>query len=92
MNLKVVGIILSLSLLFFFGLKKIASHKNEEQKTNIEQLNILKYLPEDNKLSFISNFDSSKIIHNIENDSNPKNQDSFVLIVKTECSYEYSLP
>ena len=87
MNLKVVGIILSLSLLFFFGLKKIASHKNEVQRTNIDQLKILKYLPEDNKLLFISNFDSSRIFHNIKNDSNPKNQDSFVLIENSILDY-----
>jgi len=50
MKLRVVAIILLLSLLLFFGFKKVAANKNKEQSTNIEQLNILKYIPEKNKL------------------------------------------
>ena len=80
MKLKVIAIITLLSLLLFFGYKKISAIKNKEQSTNIEQLNILKYLPEDNKLLFISNADSSNIINNIEKDKNPKNQDNFLSI------------
>jgi len=57
MKLRVVAIILLLSLLFFFGFQKISANKNKEQSTNIEQLNILKYIPEKNKLLFISNLD-----------------------------------
>ena len=87
MKLKVVTIILLLSLLIFFGFKKISANKNKEQSTNIEQLNILKYLPEDNKLLFISNLDSSNIINNIENDKNPKNQDNFVSIKDSILDY-----
>ena len=56
MKLRVVAIILLLSLLLFFGFKKVSPNKNKEQSTNIEQLNILKYLPENNKLLFISIF------------------------------------
>ena len=62
MKLRVLTIILLLSLLVFFGFKKISTHKNKQQSGNIEQLSILKYLPEDNKLLFISNLDISKII------------------------------
>ena len=52
MKLRVVAIIL-LSLLLFFGFKKVSANKNKEHSTNIEQLNILRYLPKNNKLLFI---------------------------------------
>ena len=47
MKLRVVAIIL-LSLLLFFGFQKVSANKNKEQSINIEQLNILKYIPENN--------------------------------------------
>ena len=53
MKLRVVAIILLLSLLLFFGFKKVSTNKNKEQSTNIEQLNILKYIPANNKLLFM---------------------------------------
>jgi len=87
MKLRVIAIILLLSLLLFFGFKKVSANKNKEQSTNIEQLNILNYLPEGNKLFFISNLDSFQIINNIEKDKNPKNQDNFVLIKDSICNY-----
>ena len=49
MKLRIVAIILLLSLLIFIGFKKVSAKKNKEQVTNIEQLNILKYIPENNK-------------------------------------------
>ena len=49
MKLRVVAIILLLSLLLFFGFKKVSTNKKKEQSTNIEQLKILKYAPENNK-------------------------------------------
>jgi len=87
MKLKVVAIILLLSLLLIFGFKKISANKNKAQSTNIEQLNIFKYLPEDNKLLFISNSDVSNIFKNIENDKNPRNQANFVLIKDSLLDY-----
>ena len=87
MKLRVVTIILLLSLLLFFGFKKISTHIDTEQISNIEQLSILKYLPMDNKLLFISNLDISKIINHIENDKNPKNKDKFVLIKDSILDY-----
>ena len=86
MKLQVISIILLLSLLLFFGFKKISANQNKEQITNIEQLNILKYLPENNKLLFISNFDTSNIKNN-KNDTNLKNQDNFVLIKDSILNY-----
>jgi len=83
MKLRVVAIILLLSLLLFFGFKKVSANKNKEQSTNIEQLNILKYIPENNKLLFISNLDSS----NLKKDINPKIKDNFVLIKDSILNY-----
>ena len=87
MKLRVVAIIILLSLLLFFGFKKVSANKNKEQSTNIEQLNILKYIPENNKLLFISNLDSFNIVNNNEKDKNPKNQDNFVLIKDSILDY-----
>ncbi len=87
MKLRVVAIILLLSLLLFFGFKKVSANKNKEQSTNIEQLNILKYIPENNKLLFISNLESFNIVDNKEKNKNPKNQDKFVLIKNSILDY-----
>ena len=87
MKLKVVAIILLLSLLLFFGFKKVSANKNKEVSTNIEQLNILKYIPEKNKLLFISNFDSFHIVNNNEKDKNSPNHDDFVLIKDSILNY-----
>ena len=84
MRLRVVAIIILLSLLLFIGFKKVSANKNKEQSTNIEQLNILKYAPENNKLLFISNLDSSNIVNNNEKD---KNQGNFVLIKDSILDY-----
>ena len=87
MKLRVVAIILFLSLLLFFGFKKVSANKNKEQSTNIEHLNILKYIPEKNKLLFISNLDSFNIDNNNEKDKNPKKQDDFVLMKDSILNY-----
>ena len=64
MKLRVVAIILLLSLLLFFVFKKVSANKNKVQSTNIGQLNILRYIPKNNKLLFISNLDSYHIFNN----------------------------
>ena len=87
MKLRVVAITLLLTLLLFFGFKKVSPNKNKEQSTNIEQLNILKYIPENNKLLFISNLDFLNIVNNNEKDKNLKNQDNFVLIQESILDY-----
>ena len=87
MRFIVVAILILLSLLLFFGFKKVSANKNKEVSTNIEQLNILKYIPENNKLLFISNLDSFNIVNNIEKDKNPKNQSDFVLIKDSILDY-----
>ena len=86
MKLRVVAIIILLSLLLFFSFKKVSANKNKEQSTNIEQLNILRYIPENNKLLFISNLDSFQINNN-EKDKNSTNQDDFVLIKDSILNY-----
>ena len=87
MKLRLVAIILLLSLLLFFGFKKVSANKNKEQSTNIEQLRILKYIPKNNKLLFISNLDSFNIDNNNEKEKNRKNQDNFVLIQESILDY-----
>ena len=87
MKFRVVVIILLLSLILFFGFKKVSANKNKEQSTNIEQLNILRYIPENNKLLFISNLDSSKLINNLDKNKNPKIENNFVLIKDSILDY-----
>ncbi|MDA9700621.1 hypothetical protein N9V02_02035 [Prochlorococcus sp. AH-736-L23] len=87
MKLRVFAIIIILSLLLFFGFKKVSPHKNKEQSTNIEQLSIIKYIPENNKLLFISNLDSFNIINNNEKDKNRTDKDNFVLIKDSILDY-----
>jgi len=87
MKLRVVAIILLLSLLLFFGFKKVSANKKKEQSTNIEKINILKYAPENNKLLFISNLDSFNIVNNNEKDKNPTNKDNFFLIKDSILEY-----
>jgi len=87
MKLRVIAIILLLSLLLFFGFKKVSTNKNKEQSTNIEQLNILKYAPENNKLLFISNLNSFNIVNNNEKEKNPTNKDNFFLIKDSILDY-----
>ncbi len=87
MKFRLLAIILILSLLLFFGFKKFSTNKNKGQSTNIEKLNILKYIPENNKLLFISNFDSFNIVNNNEKDKNSTNQDNFVLIKDSILDY-----
>ncbi len=86
MKIRVIAIIILFSLLLFFGFKKISANNNK-QSTNIEQLNILRYIPEKNKLLFISNFDSFDIIRNNKKDKNPNNQDNFFLIKDSILDY-----
>ena len=87
MKFRVVAIILLLSLLLILGFKKVSANKNKEQTTNIEQLNILKYIPENNKLLFISNLDNFNIDNDNQKDKNPKNQDDFILIKDSILNY-----
>jgi len=87
MKLRVLAIILLLSLLLFFGFKKVSPNKNKEQSTSIEQLGIIKYIPKNNKLLFISNLDSFNIINNNEKDKNPKYQDNLVFIKDSILNY-----
>jgi len=87
MNLKVLVIIILLSLCFFFGLKNISHFKNEAKNAAIGNLKVLKYLPKDNKLLFISNFESSNIPRNIKKVSNTRNLDDLILIKNSILDY-----
>ncbi len=87
MKIRVVAIILLLSLLLFFGFKTVSTNKNKAQSTNIEQLNILRYIPENNKLLFISSLDSFHIVNNNEKDKNSTIKDDFGLIKDSILDY-----
>ena len=87
MKLKLVPIIILLSLFLFFGLKKISFNNNNPKSTNIEQLNILKYIPEKNKLLFISNLDSFNIVNSNKKDKKHKNQDNLILVKDSILDY-----
>ena len=87
MKLRIVAILLLFSLFLFVGFKKVSANKNKEQSTNIEQLNILKYVPEKNKLLFISNLENFNIVNNNEKDKNPKNQNDIVLLKDSILDY-----
>ena len=87
MKLRVAAIILLLSLLLFFGFKKVFANKYQGQSTNIEQLNILRYTPKNNKLLFISNLDSFHIVNNNEKEKNSTKQDDFVFIKDSILDY-----
>ena len=87
MNFKVLAIIILLSLCFFFGFKKIASYRNGTTNGNIGELKILKYLPKDNKLLFISNSQSSNIKNSFTKTFNSKNRDEIILIKNNILSY-----
>ena len=87
MKLRVIAIIIFLSLLLFFGFKKVSTNKKKEQSTNIEQLKILKYAPENNKLLFISNLNSFNIVNNNEKEKKPTNKDNLFLIKDSILDY-----
>ena len=87
MKLRVISIIILLSLLLFLGFKKVSTNKYKEQSTNIDQLNILKYIPENNKLLFISNLDSFNITSKNEKDKDLKDQDNFLLVKDSILDY-----
>jgi len=84
MKLRVLVIIILLSVILFFSFKKVSANTNNEQSTNIERLNILKYIPENNKLLFISNLDNFNIAYDNEKE---KNQDNFILIKDSILDY-----
>ena len=69
MKFRIIAIILLFSLLLCLGFQKVSANKNKEQSTNIEQLNILRFIPKNNKLLFISNFDGFNIVNNNEKDT-----------------------
>ena len=87
MNFKVLAIIILLSLCFFFGFKKISSYRNETTNGTIGELKILKYLPKDNKLLFISNFHSSNLKNSFTKNFNNKNTDEIISIKNNILSY-----
>ena len=87
MNSKVMAIIILLSLCFFIGFQRIYHYKIKTNISNIAELEILKYLPKDNKLLFISNLKSSNIINEVEKNFKAKNKDKLSLIKNSILDY-----
>ena len=87
MNLKVLVIIILLSLCFFFGFKNISYYRNISKRSNISELNIIKYIPKNNKSLFISNSQSSNLIKNFTTKLDKKNQNNYFLLKDSILSY-----
>ncbi len=87
MNIKLVTIITLLFLCFILGFEKTSFSLNKSSQNNISELKILKYLPKDSEITFISNSKSSQIIKNIRKNYNTKNQDDLILIKDTILAY-----
>ena len=87
MKLKILSIVIIISICLFFVYEKISSKTIGVTNTNIEDLEILKYLPRDNKLLFISNYQSSDIVNNIRKKFTIKNQAKLNLFKNSILTY-----
>ena len=72
MNIRLLIIITILSLCFILGFEKISYGLNKVSQNDISKLEILKYLPKNNKTFFISNSKISKITSYIRNNYETK--------------------
>ena len=87
MNLKVFAIILLLSLCFFFGFKNFSGDKIQNLNSNIDELKILNYLPNNSNFLFVSNLSSANIDKIIKKNFNKINRDKLNLIKISALSY-----
>ena len=87
MNIKLLTISTILSLCIILGFEKISYGVNKLSQDNISELQILNYLPRDNKTLFISNDKSSKIISDLRKSYNTSKQDKFDLIKNSILAY-----
>ena len=87
MNIKYLTVITIISLCFIFGFEEISYSLNKVSQNNISELEILKYLPKDNKTFFISNAKSSKITHDVRKNFETKDQDKLILIKNSIFAY-----
>ena len=87
MNIKYLTVVTTLFLCCILGFEEISYSYNKVSQDNISELNILKYLPKDNKTFFISNTKSSKITNDIRQNFEAKNQDELVLTKNSIFAY-----
>ncbi len=87
MNIKLLTISTILSLCIILGFDKLSYGVNKINQDNISELQILNYLPRDNKTLFISNAKSSKIISDLRKSYNTIEQDKFDLIKNSIFAY-----
>ena len=87
MNLKVFAIILLLSLCFFFGFKNFSGDKIQNLNSNIDELKILNYLPNNSNFLFVSNLSSANIDKSIKKNFNKINRDKLNLIRISALAY-----
>ena len=87
MNIKYLTVVTTLFLCCILGFEEISYSYNKVSQDNISELNILKYLPKDNKTLFISNTKSSKITNVIRKTFKTVNQDELDLIKNSILAY-----
>ena len=87
MNIKLLTLITVLFLFFIFGFEDLSYSLNKASQDNISELEILKYLPKDNKTFFISNTKISKIANNIRKKYEIREQDELNLAKNSILAY-----
>ncbi len=87
MNIKYLTVIAILFLCCIFGFEETSYTLNKVSQNDISELEILKYLPKDNKTFFLSNTKSSKITNAIRTNFETTNQDELVLLKNSILAY-----
>ncbi len=87
MNIKYLTVIAILFLCCIFGFEETSYTLNKISQNDISELEILKYLPKDNKTFFLSNTKSSTITNAIRKNFETTNQDELVLFKNTILAY-----
>ena len=87
MNIKLLILSIIISLYFVLGFEEISYSLNKVNPVDISELQILKYLPTDNKIFLISNSKSSKIINDIKKKYEAKDQNKLNLMKDSILAY-----
>ncbi len=87
MNIKLLILSIIIFLYFVLGFEEISYSLNKVNPVDISELQILKYLPTDNKIFLISNSKSSKIINDIKKKYEAKDQNKLNLMKDSILAY-----
>ena len=87
MNIRLVIIITILSFFFIFGFEEPSFSLDRASQDNISELKILKFIPKNNKILFISNFKSKQIINNLRENYKAEERDDIILIKNSILAY-----